>query len=86
GVISTPSTIESISVRIEDESGQLIKSFNIDGSKGGNVDVTWDGLDSDGQPAEAGNYAIKASGKVDGTSEDLAVSTYAHVTSVSLGT
>ncbi|HBF48768.1 MAG TPA: flagellar biosynthesis protein FlgD, partial [Shewanella frigidimarina] len=46
----------------------------------------WDGLDKSGNPAKAGNYAIKASGKVDGTSEDLAVSTYAHVTSVSLGT
>jgi flagellar basal-body rod modification protein FlgD len=86
GVISTPSAIETITVRVEDESGQLIKSFNVDGSKGGNVDVTWDGLDKSGNPAKAGNYAIKASGKVDGTSEDLAVSTYAHVTSVSLGT
>jgi flagellar basal-body rod modification protein FlgD len=86
GVISTPSAIETITVRVEDESGQLIKSFNVDGSKGGNVDVTWDGLDKNGNPAKAGNYAIKASGKVDGTSEDLAVSTYAHVTSVSLGT
>jgi len=86
GVISTPSAIETITVKIEDESGQLIKSFNVDGSKGGNVDVTWDGLGKDGQPVKAGNYSIKASGKVDGTSEDLAVSTYAHVTSVSLGT
>jgi flagellar basal-body rod modification protein FlgD len=86
GVISTPSAIESITVRVEDESGQLIKSFIVDGSKGGNIDVTWDGLDKNGDPAKAGNYAIKASGKVDGTAQDLAVSTYAHVTSVSLGT
>jgi flagellar basal-body rod modification protein FlgD len=86
GVISAPSAIETISVKVEDESGQLIKSFNVNGSEGGNIDVSWDGLDKNGEPVAAGNYAIKASGKVDGTSEELAVSTYAHVTSVSLGT
>ncbi|MCL1040861.1 flagellar hook assembly protein FlgD [Shewanella marisflavi] len=86
GVISTPEPIESITVRIEDEKGQLIKTFTVDGSDGGNIDVAWDGLDKNGEPVASGNYAIKASGKVDGKSEDLAVSTYAHVTSVSLGT
>ncbi|MBW8185142.1 flagellar hook assembly protein FlgD [Shewanella sp. NR704-98] len=86
GIISTPEAIESITVRVEDEKGQLIKSFTVDGSAGGNVDVAWDGLDKNGEPVADGNYSIKASGKVDGKSEDLAVSTYAHVTSVSLGT
>ena len=86
GVISTPEPIESITVRIEDEKGQLVKTFTVDGSDGGNIDVAWDGLDKDGEPVASGNYSIKASGKVDGKSEDLAVSTYAHVTSVSLGT
>ena len=50
------------------------------------MDVAWDGLDKNGQPVAEGSYAIKASGKVDGQSQDLPVSTYAHVTSVSLGT
>ncbi|MGX9461061.1 flagellar hook assembly protein FlgD [Shewanella sp. A14] len=86
GVISTPSAIETIMVKIEDKSGQVVRSFEVDGSEGGNVDVTWDGLDKNGEPVKAGDYSIKASGIVDGTSEDLAVSTYAHVTSVSLGT
>jgi flagellar basal-body rod modification protein FlgD len=86
GIISTPETIESISVSIEDDKGQLIKTFTVDGGAGGNIDVSWDGLDKSGNPVADGNYSIKASGKVDGKSEDLAVSTYAHVTSVSLGT
>ncbi|NRB25151.1 flagellar hook assembly protein FlgD [Shewanella sp.] len=86
GVVSTPEAIETIVVRIEDEKGQLITTFNIDGSQGGNVDVSWDGLDKNGEPMPSGIYSIKASGRVDGQSEDLAVSTYAHVTSVSLGT
>ena len=86
GVISTPAPIKEITVRVEDESGQLIQSFKVDGSAGGNVDVSWDGLDKNGQPVAEGNYSIKASGQVDGKAQDLAVSTYAHVTSVSLGT
>ena len=86
GVISTPEAIKDIVVRIEDEKGQLIKTYTVDGSAGGNIDVDWDGLDKNGKPVAEGNYSIKASGRVDGASEDLAVSTYAHVTSVSLGT
>ena len=86
GVVSTPEAIETIVVRIEDEKGQLITTFNIDGSQGGNVDVSWDGLDKNGEPMPSGIYSIKASGRIDGQSEELAVSTYAHVTSVSLGT
>ncbi|QYK00335.1 flagellar hook assembly protein FlgD [Shewanella psychrotolerans] len=86
GIVSTPEAIEKITVRIEDEEGQLVKTFTIDGSAGGNIDVAWDGLDKNGEPVTSGNYSIKASGLVDGESQELAVSTYAHVTSVSLGT
>jgi flagellar basal-body rod modification protein FlgD len=86
GVISTTEKIPVINVRVEDEKGQVITTFNVDGSKGGNIDVNWDGLDKNGQPVVTGNYSIKASGLVDGKSQQLAVSTYAHVSSVSLGT
>lgn len=86
GVISSPESIENIKVRIEDDKGQLITSYTVDGSAGGNIEVDWNGLDSNGNPVPTGNYAIKASGLIDGNSEELPVSTYAHVTSVSLGT
>ncbi len=86
GVISTPSKIDSITVRIEDSKGQLVTTYTVDGSEGGNIDVNWDGLDAEGKPVPEGNYTIKASVKVDGKAEELPVSTYAHVSSVSLGT
>lgn len=85
GVISTPEAIDTITVRIEDDKGQLVKTYSVDGSAGGNVDVNWDGLGTNGEPVVPGNYSIKASGRVDGKSQDMPVSTYAHVTSVSLG-
>jgi len=86
GVVSTPDKIPVINVRVLDDKNQVVSTFNIDGSAGGNIPVTWDGLNKNGDPVGAGNYTIKASGLVDGKSQELAVSTYAHVTSVSLGT
>ena len=86
GVISTPTSVGTISVRVEDNKGQLVTSFEVDGSEGGNIDVTWDGKDNNGNPVAEGQYTLKASGVVDGKSEELPVSTYAHVSSVSLGT
>lgn len=86
GVISTSEKIPVINIRIEDEKGQVVRTFTVDGSKGGNTDVKWDGLNDKGEPVATGNYAIKASGLVEGETQALAVSTYAHVTSVSLGT
>jgi flagellar basal-body rod modification protein FlgD len=86
GIVSTPETIKDLTVRVEDETGQLISTFKVDGSAGGNVDITWDGMGKNGEPVVEGSYTLKVTGNVDGKSEELPVSTYAHVTSVSLGT
>ncbi|MCF1426730.1 MAG: flagellar hook assembly protein FlgD [Shewanella sp.] len=86
GVVTSPKPIDEITVRVEDDKGQLITTFKVDGSQGGNIDFNWDGLNNKGEPLPQGNYTFKASGQVDGESQELAVSTYAHVTSVSLGT
>ncbi len=86
GVASTPAPIETINVRVEDSKGQLITTFEVDGSSGGNVDLAWDGKDKNGNPVAEGEYTLKASGIIDGKTQELPVSTYAHVSSVSLGT
>ncbi len=86
GVVSTTSEVDKITVRVEDDKGQLVTTFEVDGSDGGNIDITWDGKDKDGKPVAEGEYTLKASGVVDGKSQELPVSTYAHVNSVSLGT
>lgn len=84
GVISTSTPINSIKVAVQDASGQVVRNFTVDGSAGGNVDVDWDGLDNSGNAVAPGQYTLTANGVVDGTSEDLYVSTYGHVSSVSL--
>ncbi|MGB0893974.1 MAG: flagellar hook assembly protein FlgD [Parashewanella sp.] len=84
-VVSTPEKIKDITVRVEDAKGQLVRTFKVDGSAGGNVNVTWDGKDKDGNILPEGKYSIKATGAVNGKSQELPTSTFAHVTSVSLG-
>ncbi len=84
GVISTPSPVTSIKVSVTDEAGQVVKTFTVDGSAGGNVDMSWDGTDNNGKPMASGIYNISANATIDGEAQDLAVSTYGHVSSVSL--
>ena len=55
-IVSTPESIKDLTVRVEDESGQLISTFAVDGSAGGNVDITWDGMGKNGEPVAEGSY------------------------------
>ena len=86
GVVSLPQNVPSIKFQVEDENGQLIDTFDMGAQDGGNVQWEWDGTDITGQPVEAGNYTIKATSLVDGQNQEMAVSSYAHVSSVNLGT
>ncbi len=84
GVISSPSPVSTIKVSVTDESGQVVKNFNVDGSAGGNIDVAWDGTDNNGNQMSPGIYTLNANATIDGEAQDLAVSSYGHVSSVSL--
>lgn len=84
GVISSPDPINVIKVAVQDGSGQVVRNFTVDGSAGGNIDVEWDGTDNGGNKLPPGSYTLTANGSVDGESQDLPVSTYGHVSSVSL--
>lgn len=84
-VISLPEASPGVSVSIQSSTGELIKTINMANLPAGNNEFSWDGTDEDGNLVDAGNYTIKATGKVDGEQQELAVSTYSHVASVSLG-
>lgn len=85
-VISMPaSSSGDVIVNVENEAGELIRTINIGKQNPGNNEFTWDGKDKDGNQVKEGNYTIKATGTVDGEKQDLAVSTYSHVSSVNLG-
>jgi flagellar basal-body rod modification protein FlgD len=83
--VGTTNKYANIKVTIEDEKGQVIKEFPLEGDQKGNVEVAWDGTDKAGQRVAAGKYVIKASGTLDGKSESIGAYAYAKVDSVALG-
>lgn len=86
-VISMPSNSNGdVLVRIENDSGELIRTINVGAKQAGNNEFAWDGLDEQGNEVEEGNYSINATATIDGENQELAVSTYSHVASVNLST
>lgn len=74
-----------VSVTIEDDRGQVIKSFPLEGNLRGNVEFIWDGQDKQGKAVAAGQYTLKAHAIVDGQPESLTAFAYGKVDSVVLG-
>ncbi|HAU4883994.1 TPA: flagellar hook assembly protein FlgD [Aeromonas hydrophila] len=75
----------NVKITVEDEKGQVIKEFSLEGDQKGNVEIVWDGKDKNGNPAKSGKYVLKASGTADGKSESIPTFAYGKVDSVILG-
>ncbi|MBD1565659.1 flagellar hook assembly protein FlgD [Vibrio sp. SA48] len=84
-MVKLPQSLENLFVRIENEAGQLVRTFDVGAKSAGDNRVEWDGKDQNGNPLPGGKYQVKASGLLDGESKEFAVSTYANVNSVLLG-
>ncbi|WP_378081674.1 flagellar hook assembly protein FlgD [Aeromonas bestiarum] len=78
-------TMSNVKITVEDEKGQVVKTFSLEGEHQGNVAFSWDGTDKDGKPVKEGKYQIKATGTVAGKSESISALTYGRVESVTLG-
>ncbi|QLF92487.1 flagellar hook assembly protein FlgD [Pseudomonas sp. ABC1] len=86
GSIVIPSAADSISVKVYDSAGSLVKTIPLDSqSKSGTVDFTWDGTDQDGNAMASAAYTFKASGSLDGTTTALTTHLPAKVSSVTIG-
>jgi flagellar basal-body rod modification protein FlgD len=85
GVALVGDGAQSLKIDVKDQAGQLIHSFPVEVGEGGNVNFVWDGTKADGTLAPAGTYEFVAQTKVDGKTQEVAVSTYAHVSSVTMG-
>lgn len=85
GMIATEQTTQNATIRIENESGQVVRTIDLGTLPAGQHRYSWDGMDDNGNILPAGDYKISANGRVGGGSEDLIALTYAHVESVSTG-
>ena len=72
-----------ITITITDSSGNVVATYTADSGEG-EMEFSWDG-EVDGEVVSAGTYTISAVGLQDGSYVSLPVSTYAVVTSVTLG-
>jgi flagellar basal-body rod modification protein FlgD len=84
-MVKLPQSMDNVLVRVENEMGQLVRTFDVGAQPGGDARVEWDGKDDQGNPMPAGKYRVKASGLMEGESREFEVSTYANVNSVLLG-
>ncbi|HHF3409968.1 TPA: flagellar hook assembly protein FlgD [Vibrio alginolyticus] len=84
-MVKLSQSIDNLFVRVEDEAGQLVRTFEVGAKPAGDTRVLWDGKDESGNQLPAGKYKVKASGLVEGESQEFPVSTYANVNSVLLG-
>jgi flagellar basal-body rod modification protein FlgD len=81
--LEKPATM--MKVRIENEKGELIRSFSVENPKMGKNDFVWDGTNANDEAVAAGVYKIKVEANyTDGTTASLPVNVYTPVGSVSM--
>ncbi|MBM0108303.1 hypothetical protein JM946_26530 [Steroidobacter sp. S1-65] len=83
GQIDVPAGTSSLQVRITDSTGAVVREIQLETAEGVR-DFTWDGLHTDGTPAESDTYDIEAVATVGGQTGSLEVLMAGRVSSVSL--
>ena len=85
GELSLPASSPDVSIKITDQSGQVVQSINLGSQVAGPVPFVWNGLKADGTSAPAGQYSVDAQARIDGQNFDLDTQLVADVESVTLG-
>jgi len=80
-----PQTSSSVTVNVLNSSGVLVQQVNLGAQSSGIANFSWNGTESDGSQAPAGQYTLSAN--VDGVSSGTAIPTYVNgtVQSVTMG-
>ncbi len=74
----------SVTVDIFSQGGELVHSLNLGPQAPGNVDFSWNGLNSDGETAVPGAYRVVARANIGGSEQALNTLVSARVDSVTL--
>jgi flagellar basal-body rod modification protein FlgD len=83
GELEVPAGTTSLQVRITDSTGAVVREMTLDTAQGTRT-FTWDGLKTNGQPAESDTYDIEAVATVAGQSGSLPLMLSGRVSSVSI--
>lgn len=86
GSLVIPSAADSISVKVYNSAGALVKTIALDSqTTSGTLDFSWDGTNQSGEAQPAGTYRFAASGSINDTATALTTYLPATVSSVTLG-
>jgi len=83
GELEVPAGTTQLQVRITDSTGAVVREVTLDTAEG-TRSFTWDGLKTNGQPAESDTYDIEAVATVAGQASSLPVMLAGRVSSVSI--
>lgn len=83
GELEVPAGTTSLQIRITDSTGAVVREMSLDTAAGTRT-FTWNGLKTDGSPAESDTYDIEAVATVSGQSGSLPLMLSGRVSSISL--
>ncbi len=76
---------DKVSTLVTDSSGKIVRLLSSTNASAGKLDIAWDGLDQNGNPAPAGTYTLTVSAaKTNGTAVSLTEQTSGVVTGVTV--
>ena len=84
GAVTAPAGASSLTVSVADASGALVDSFGVAPQPSGYTHFTWNGTTAGGSAAPPGEYTLKVSAAVGGSSQSLAPLVYSQVQSVTI--
>jgi len=84
GSVVAENPVESLTLRIEDESGQLVRSIELGAQSAGAIRFSWDGKNEGGERLPPGDYKIKAEGSTNGEFSSLPIATFKNIESVNI--
>ena len=84
GTIVAQEPVENLTLRIEDSSGQLVRTIDFGAQSAGAIRFEWDGKNSDGDDLPEGEYSVKAEGQMGGEFTSLPIATFKNIESVNV--
>lgn len=84
GAIVAEKPVDNLTLRIEDASGQLVKTIDLGTQPAGAVRFAWDGKNEVGERLPPGEYKVKAEGSTDGEFSSLPIASFKNIESVNI--
>lgn len=84
GVVVNEQTVQNMEITIQNGLGEVIRVIDAGTQPAGNIEFSWDGTDSRGDPMPAGEYVVSVTGEANNEGVAIPTAINRHVSSVSL--